>query len=115
MLRLQQQDMLLRSKLDRVYEDRLSDAISDELWTAKSAELHDEPRRVRTEMERHEGANPRDQARLVKTVVSNSTFDRGSLSPTYVKPFDVFANGGKTGDWLAALDDFRNWLIREAA
>jgi hypothetical protein len=41
--------------------------------------------------------------------------DRGRLSPTYVKPFDVFANGGKTGDWLAALDDFRNWLIREAA
>ena len=22
---------------------------------------------------------------------------------------------GKTGDWLAALADFRNWLIREAA
>ena len=40
--------------------------------------------------------NPREQARLVKTVVvSNSTFDRGSLSPTYIKPFDVFANGGK--------------------
>jgi len=48
-------------------------------------------------------------------VTSNSTFDRGSLSPTYVKPFDVLANGGKTGDWLATLDDFRNWLIREAA
>jgi hypothetical protein len=59
--------------------------------------------------------NPREQARLVKTVVSNSTFDRGSLSPTYIKPFDVFANGGKTGDWLAALDDFRNWLVQEAA
>ncbi len=29
------------------------------------------------------------QARLIKTLVSNSTFDRGSLSPTYVKPFDV--------------------------
>ena len=51
----------------------------------------------------------------MKTVVSNSTFDLGTLSPTYIKPFDVFANGGKTGDWLAALDDFRNWLIREAA
>jgi hypothetical protein len=59
--------------------------------------------------------NPHEQARLVKTVVSNSTFVRGNLCPTYVKPFDVFANGGKTGDWLAALDDFRNWLIREAA
>jgi hypothetical protein len=32
-----------------------------------------------------------------------------------LRGFDVFANGGKTGDWLAAVDDFRNWLIREAA
>jgi hypothetical protein len=40
-LRLQQQQMLLRSKLDRVYEDRLSDAISDELWTTKSGELQE--------------------------------------------------------------------------
>ena len=121
MLRLQQQQMLLRSKLDRVYEDRLSDAIPDELWTTKSAELQEELRRVRTEMERHEVAsdayeaaglqilelaqtayssyvakNPLEQARLVKTLVSNSTFDRGSLSPTYIKPFDVLASGSKT-------------------
>ena len=33
--------------------------------------------------------------RLIKTLVSNSTFDRGSLSPTYVKPFDLFAAGAK--------------------
>ena len=129
MLRLQQQQMLLRSKLDRAYEDRLSDAISDELWTTKSGELQEALRRVRAEMERHEGAsqayetaglqilelaqsayssyvtkNPREQARLVKTVVSNSTFDRGSLSPTYIKPFDVFAKGKETGDWLLGLD-----------
>jgi hypothetical protein len=37
--------------------------------------------------------NPHEQARLIKTLVSNSAFDRGSLSPTYVKPFDVFAKG----------------------
>jgi hypothetical protein len=59
------------------------------------------------------------RASLDLTVVSNSTFDRGSLSPTDIKPFNVFAMGAKpvctTGDWLAALDDFRNWLIREAA
>jgi hypothetical protein len=41
MLRLQQQHMLLRSKLDRVYEDRLSDAIPEELWNSKSAALQD--------------------------------------------------------------------------
>jgi hypothetical protein len=57
----------------------------------------------------------REQAGLVKTVVSNSTFDRGSPAPTCTKPFDVFANGSRTEEWLAALDDFRNWLIREAA
>jgi hypothetical protein len=48
--------------------------------------------------------NPHEQARLVKTLVSNSTFDRGSLSPSYIKPFDVFASEGKTGDWLLRLD-----------
>jgi len=57
----------------------------------------------------------REQAGLVRTVVSNSMFGRGSLAPTCIKPFDVFANGRRTDDWLAALDDFRNWLIREAA
>lgn len=129
LLRLQQQQVSLRAKLDRVYEDRLEERISEELWTAKSAQLQEELRRVRTEMERHEAAGqayesaglqilelaqtayssyvaqtPHEQARLVKTVVSNSTFDRGSLSPTYIKPFDVFATGGKTGDWLLGLD-----------
>ena len=48
---------------------------------------------------RHRGASSGETP-----VVSNSTFDRGSLSPTYFKPFDVFANGGKTGDWLLRLD-----------
>jgi hypothetical protein len=118
MLRLQQQQIMLRSKLDRVYEDRLSDQIPEELWSTKSADLQEELRSVRTEMERHELASqayeaaglqilelaqtayssyvtrkPLEQARLTKTVVSNSTFDRGSLCPTYVKPFDVFAKG----------------------
>jgi hypothetical protein len=49
--------MLLRSKLDRVYEDRLSDAIPEELWKSKSAALQDQLRQVRTEMERHEVAS----------------------------------------------------------
>ena len=95
-------------------------------WPRTSPE---ELRRVRAEMERHEVAsqayetaglqilelaqtayssyvakNPHEQARLIKTLVSNSTFDRGSLSPTYVKPFDVFAKGSETGDWLLGLD-----------
>jgi hypothetical protein len=57
----------------------------------------------------------REQAGRVKTVVSNSMFGRGSLAPTCIKRFDVFANGSRTEEWLAALDDFRNWRILEAA
>jgi site-specific DNA recombinase len=57
MLRLQQQQMLLRSKLDRAYDDRLSGQISDDLWSRKSQELKAELQRVRIEMERHEQAS----------------------------------------------------------
>jgi len=42
----------------------------------------------------------------VKNVVSNSTFDCGVFPLT----FDVFSAGAKSRVWLAALDDFRNWL-----
>ena len=109
------------SKLDRTYDDRLSRRISDELWGSKSAELEAELQRVRAEMERHERAsheyeatglqilelaqnayslhvteNPPERARLVKTLLSNCTFDRGTLCPTYRKPFDLFAKGSDT-------------------
>ena len=128
-MRLQQQQLLVRAKLDRAYDDRLSGRISDELWNKKSAELEDELQRVRGEMASHEHAShdyeatgvqilelaqsayslyvtkkPHDQAQLVKTLLSNCSFDRGSLTATYVKPFDLFAAGAKNGDWLLGLD-----------
>jgi hypothetical protein len=56
-MRLQQQQLLLRTKLDRAYDDRLSSRISDELWSSKSTELEAELQRVRVEMARHERAS----------------------------------------------------------
>jgi site-specific DNA recombinase len=128
-MRLQQQQLLLRTKLDRVYDDRLGAQISEDLWTRKSKELEAELEHVRTEMARHDRAsheyeatglqilelaqtayslyvaqNPQEQARLVKTLLSNCSFDRGTLCPTYRKPFDLFAQGTETGDWLLGLD-----------
>ena len=123
-MRLQQQQLLIRAKLDRAYDDRLSGRISDELWNTKSAELESELQRVRGEMasrdyeatgvqilELAQGAyslyvtqNPHDQAKLIKTLLSNCTFDCGSLTATYVKPFDLFAKGAENGDWLLGLD-----------
>src|SRR5690606_432577 len=110
-MRLQQQQLFIRTKLDRAYDDRLSGRISDELWSRKSEELEAELQSVRAEMARLERAsheyeatglqilelaqsayslyvtqNSREQARLLKTLLSNCSFDRGSLCPTYNKP-----------------------------
>ncbi len=52
MMRLQQQQLLIRAKLDRAYDDRLSGRVPDELWSSKSAELERELQRVRAEMAR---------------------------------------------------------------
>ena len=46
----------------------------------------------------------REQARLLKTLASNSTFDRGSLSVAYVKPFDLLIEGNETENWLGGRD-----------
>ena len=39
------------------------------------------------------------QRGLLETVLSNCTFDRGTLYPTYSEPFDLFAQGNETGNW----------------
>ena len=115
--------------LDRAYDDRLERHISDDLWSRKSAELEDQLQRVRADLSRTDRAvpryavtgreileltqrapalyvtqNPAEQARLLKTLLSNCAFDRGSLTPTYNKPFDIFVDGTESGNWLLSLD-----------
>ena len=59
--------------------------------------------------------DPAEQRRLLETLLSNCTFDRGSLSPTYRKPFDLFARATETGEWRGRRDskpfhgDFVSW------
>jgi site-specific DNA recombinase len=45
-----------------------------------------------------------ERRRLLDSVLSNCTFDRGSLCPTYAKPFDLLAQGRETGNWRALQD-----------
>ena len=128
-MRLQQRHLAVQVKLDRAYEDRLRGIISEELWLRKSAEWQDELELVRAETARRDLASqnyavtgsrilelardaarlfdrqePAEQARLVRTLVSNCTFDRGTLCPTYTSPFDLFVKGNETGDWLGGRD-----------
>ena len=48
--------------------------------------------------------NSAEQARLLKMLLSNCSFDRGSLSVAWVKPFDLLARGNENGDWLGGRD-----------
>jgi site-specific DNA recombinase len=129
LMRLQQQYLTVQSKLDRAYEDRLAGKITDDLWTRKSEEWTHEQEAIRRETSQHERASQnysvtgskilelaknahklflqhdsRDQARLLKTLLSNCSFDRGSLVPAYVKPFDLLVAGNETGNWLGGRD-----------
>ena len=106
------------SKLDRVYDDYASGKISEELWTRKSQEWEAELQTVDSGRARiaqprpcvmatatqilelakqaeflYKSQDPAEQRRLLETVLSNCTFDRGSLTPAYSKPFDLLVRG----------------------
>src|SRR5262249_17587763 len=81
MLRLQQQQ-LTALKVDRVYDDRLSDAISDELWAEKSGELQEQLRRVRARMERHDGASQAYETAGLQTLDSREALIRRTFGKT---------------------------------
>jgi hypothetical protein len=42
---------------------------------------------------------------------SAPTFSRGSLYPTYRKPFDILAKTDRIENWRPIVDDFRNWVV----
>jgi site-specific DNA recombinase len=129
LMHLQQQYLAVQARLDRAYDDQIAGRISEELWRRKSGEWEMELASIRRETAKHEQAShsysetgskilelakqahslfirqdPSEQARLVRTLVSNSTFDRGSLSVTYVKPFDLLVQGNESGNWLGDRD-----------
>jgi hypothetical protein len=106
------------------YEDYLEGRITEDFWTRKSEEWEAERRTLEAELARlaqpngriaitaekilelakravflYETQDPAEQRRLLETVLSNCTFDRGSLCPTYTSPFDLFAKGNETGNW----------------
>ena len=136
-MRLQQRQLAIQGRLDRAYDDRLEGKISDELWQRRSREWEAELTDVTREMERHNHAShdyvvtglsilelakdapslfarqtASEQARLLKKLVSNCTFDRGSLSATYSKPFDLLVRGNESGDWLGRRDSNPNNLLQ---
>jgi hypothetical protein len=126
---LDQRRSAVVTKQDRAYEDFVERRVSEEFWTRKSQAWEAELQAIETERLRidtpretitvtaqkilelakqaenlYKSQNPAEQRRLLETVLSNCMFDRGTLSPTYSKPFDLLVQGNKSGDWLLRLD-----------
>jgi len=118
---LAHQRRALVAKLDRGYDDFVSGRISEDFWTRKSTQWETELQVVDAEQARSErprrfmmataekilelakqaenlykSQNPVEQRRLLQTVLSNCTFDSGTLCPTYSKPFDLLVRGNQT-------------------
>jgi DNA invertase Pin-like site-specific DNA recombinase len=104
---LEQRRRTVVSKLDRGYDDFVSGDISGDLWKRKSAEWEADLRAVETELARierprqavmttaerilelaqkaeflYKSQDRTEQRRLLEIVLSNCTFDRGSVCPT---------------------------------
>jgi hypothetical protein len=119
----------LQAKIDRGYDDYVESRISETLWARKSAEWETELASVTAELsaierpptsfvatgERilelvkragilYKTQDPAEQRRLLDSALSNCTFDRGSVCPTYKKPFDLFAQAAETGEWRGRRD-----------
>jgi hypothetical protein len=131
MTQLEQRRRVVVSKMDRAYEDLVPGRVSDEFWSRKSSASEAELQTVEREISRvkhptdspvinvekilelakkaeflYKSQNPTEQRRLLETVLSNCTFDRGSLVPTYSKPFDLLVRGNETGCWRRGWDSF---------
>jgi site-specific DNA recombinase len=115
---LQKRYNRLQSMIDKAYEDKLVGDISVELWERKSTEWDGEMSKIQAEIEKHRNAsmdyvktgvqilelakkaydlylaqNNLERRKLLNILLLNCTFYRGTLYPTYRKPFDILAKG----------------------
>ena len=119
----------LQELLDKAYEDKLAGKISEDYWCRRAQAWEIEIKECRDQIRRHDEANINyyetgmrilelakeahslylrqnhfERRKLLEQVVSNCTFDHGSLSFSYKKPFDILAKGLKNNKWRGRRD-----------
>jgi hypothetical protein len=56
-----------------------------------------------------------EQACLLRILVSNCLFDRGSLSASYIKPSDLLVEGNESRNWLGGRDSNPDTVVQSLA
>ncbi|MBU0568343.1 hypothetical protein KJ693_02880 [bacterium] len=111
--------------IDKIYADKLDEAINEEFYQEKVEEWREEQRQILDTIERHQNAQsyyfsqgihilelaqkayslylrqkPTEQRKLLNFLLSNCTLDGVSLYPTYKKPFDLLVKYTQNENWL---------------
>jgi len=130
--RHQDHQQRVQKKIDQAYDDKLAERITEEYWVERCNRWQEELAIVRPEIRDLENATfdsfkkadtllrlcrkaprlyklqtPEEQARLMKLVTSNSSWDGVTLTPTYRKPFDQLAEG------LLIMDGGANGVLKQ--
>ncbi len=115
---LQKRYRHIQGVLDRAYEDKLLGKVTEDFWERKSSEWNSELLDIQHQINSHQNANMKyyetgirilelanraydlyltdnrqKQRELLQSILSNCSYDNGTLYPTYKKPFDILAKG----------------------
>jgi site-specific DNA recombinase len=110
----------LNNRLSQLYEDKLDGVIHTGFYQSKAKETNERLAELQTQLQILQSAGQEqmalgfqilefakdayplfsrvdaaEQAKLLRIVLSNCSLKGGNLTPTYKKPFDVLAEGGK--------------------
>jgi site-specific DNA recombinase len=126
LVRLQQRLAVLRTRKEKMYEDKLDARIDEEFWQRKNTEFCEQEVTLASELEKlsspvcsdqraltakkilelaHKAhflyltRNAAERAQLLKMVLSNCSTDGASFTPTYRKPFDAIFERAKNENW----------------
>ena len=120
----------VRTRLDRMYDDKLDGKIDEEFWSRRTKEISEEAQSLQLAEERlskpfeaehaltverifelaqkarflYLTRNAHERAHLLRMVLLNCATDGVTLTPTYRKPFDLIAERAKKEEWSGRED-----------
>ncbi len=127
---IQQRLSALRTRIDKLYDDKLDGQIDEEFWSRKQREYQAQERALEASAEGlgapvndenllnlerifelankayslYLTRNSADRGGLLKSILLNCTTDGVNLVPTYRKPFDVIFKHAKSENWSGRED-----------
>jgi site-specific DNA recombinase len=127
----------IQARIEKAYDDKLEGKIAEDFWKSRHEAWQSDLDLIRSEMARHERANDgyirkgieilelakkahnrylkendHGRRRMLNALLSNCTYKRGTLYPTYKKPFDLLANGAQKENWLGDRDSNPDQMVQ---